>query len=247
MATDAIPLPHVVEQQKKQRQDEATQLDIYQAGRRTWDERYRSIISQKNFLAGALLLSLMGNGFQGAENYRKSGHSELVPYVIQTDSQGRILNTEVLKDRAFDENFGSEKTIKGELSSWVEDWRTVSKDHYSTVALVEHTMNMVDANSEAANWITNWYKQNRPDKRGQNSHVDVIAKNVIPESKQTYELYWEERETAWANTAPIVTRWRSRVTVTINPPKNEGAVKKNRYGLYVTHIMEPQMEPRSAQ
>ena len=63
------------------------------------------MIQQKNFLA-CICAALLGiNGIQAVENFRNSAKSHLIPYIVQTDQQGRIINTEILKDRSIDENF----------------------------------------------------------------------------------------------------------------------------------------------
>ena len=77
-----------------------SQLDIYLAGQRTLDARNRAVIQQKNFLACICAALLVTNGIQAVENFRNSAKSHLIPYIVQTDQQGRIINTEILKDRA---------------------------------------------------------------------------------------------------------------------------------------------------
>ena len=219
-----------------------TELDIYLAGKRTLDARNRSEIQQKKFLAGVCVLSLLANGVQAYENLRNSAHSRLIPYVVQTDTQGRIINTEILKDRSVDENFSSQKTIKAEIANWVQDWRTVTNDLYAQKALAVKVFNMVDGQGEASPWLLNWYRAHDPVERSRKAHVEVMVKTIVPQSDSTYEVYWEEKEVNPTDSTTVVSRWRSVILISINPPKNESDVIKNRFGLYVERVSDPQKE-----
>jgi type IV secretion system protein VirB5 len=219
-----------------------SQLDIYLAGQRTLDARNRAVIQQKNFLACICAALLVTNGIQAVENFRNSAKSHLIPYIVQTDQQGRIVNAEILKDRAIDENFSATKTITAELSSWVQDWRTVTADILSQKAIADRVFSMVAEHSEASSFLLSWFRSHDPVDRAKNVHVEATVKNILPQSLNTYEVYWEERETNLTGQVAGVSHWRSVITLSINPPKNEADVHRNRFGLYVERLTDPQKE-----
>jgi len=218
------------------------QLDIYLAGQRTLDARNRSEIRQKKFLA-YLCITLLGiNLVQALENVRNSAKSHLIPYIVQTDQQGRIINAEVLKDRAIDENFTATKTIMAELGAWVQDWRTVTVDILAQKSIADRVFSMVAEHSEASAWLLSWFRLHDPVERARSVHVEASVKNILPQSLNTYEVYWQERETNLTSQTATVSHWRSVITLAINPPKNEADVHRNRFGLYVERLTEPQKE-----
>ncbi len=221
-----------------------SQLDIYLAGQRTLDARNRSMIQQRNVLALVCAALLVTNGVQAVENYRNSAKSHMIPYILQTDKQGRILNAEILKDRAIDENFSASKTITAELAAWVEDWRRVTSDIMSTKAIGDRLFSMVSEHSEASTFLLGWFHAHDPVDRSKNVHVEATVKNILPQSLNTYEVYWEERETNLNGQTTAVSHWRSVITLAINPPKNEADIHRNPFGLYVERMTDPQKEAK---
>lgn len=219
-----------------------SQLDLYLAGQRTLDARNRSEIRQKKFLAWVCIGLLGINGIQAVENVRNSAKSHLIPYIVQTDRQGRIINTEILQDRSIDENFAATKTITAELAAWVQDWRAVTTDILAQKSIADRVFSMVAEHSEASVWLLGWYRAHDPVDRSRNVHVEASVRNILPQSRNTYEVYWEEHETNLSNQTATVSHWRSVITLSINPPKNEADVHRNRFGLYVERLTEPQKE-----
>jgi type IV secretory pathway TrbF-like protein len=219
-----------------------TQLDIYLAGQRTLDARNRTEIRQKKFLA-CLCGALLGiNIIQAVENVRNSAKSHLIPYIVQTDQRGRIINAEILKDRSVDENFTATKTITAELASWVQDWRTVTVDILAQKSIADRVFSMVAEHSEGSVWLLSWFRSHDPVDRAKSVHVDASVKNILPQSLNTYEVYWEERETNLTSQTATISHWRSVITLSINPPKNEADVHRNRFGLYIERLTDPQKE-----
>ena len=237
---DVLPCEHarIASSSEKAR----SQLDIYLAGMRTLDSRNRSEIRQKRFLASVCCVLLAVNGIQAVENVRTSAKSHLIPYIVQTDQQGRIINTEVLRDRSIEEPFTATKTIIAELASWLQDWRAVTTDIYAQKSIVDRVFSMVAEHSEASAWLLGWYRAHDPVDRARNVHVEASVKSILPQSLNTYEVYWEERETNLTSQTPTVSHWRSVITLSINPPKNEADVHRNRFGLFIEHMTEPNKE-----
>ena len=101
---------------------------------------------------------------------------------------------------------------------------------------------MVAEHSEASAMLLSWFRSHDPVDRAKNVHVDASVKNILPQSLNTYEVYWEERETNLTGQTARVSHWRSVITLSINPPKNEADVHRNRFGLYVERLTDPQKE-----
>jgi len=244
MATDALPIGNLGVRTKA---GERTQLENAIDGRphvqRALDSALRSARGWRRFFYSLTLFLCTIIVVLSFVVLRSTAQSRLIPYVVQTDGQGRILNTEILKDRAVEENFTSEKTKKAEIKKWVEDWRTVvHKDVWAQKALATHVLNMVASSSEASASLVAWYKANDPVEKGEKFHVEATVKNVVAQSPMTYEVYWEEREINAVDESGTVSRWRNTITITVNPPRNVYDVEKNPYGLYVVSVSEPQKE-----
>ena len=128
------------------------------------------------------------------------------------------------------------------MSSWVQDWRTVTADILSQKTIADRVFSMVADHSEASSFLLSWFRSHDPVDRAKNVHVEATVKNILPQSLNTYEVYWEERETNLTGQVAAVSHWRSVITLSINPPKNEADVHRNRFGLYVERLTDPQKE-----
>jgi type IV secretory pathway TrbF-like protein len=217
-----------------------SQLDIYLAGQRTLDARNRAVIQQKNFLTCICAALLATNGIQAVENFHNSAKSHLIPYIVQTDQQGRIVNTEILKDRAIDENFSATKTITAELSAWVQDWRTVTADILSQKAIADRAFSMVADHSEASSFLLSWFRSHDPVDRAKTCMLRPrLAEHPAPVPEHIRGVL-EERETNL--TGQVGSRTGARDHASINSAKNEADVHRNRSGLYVERLTDPQKE-----
>src|SRR6476646_446940 len=231
-------LPREQVEEATQEQVGQSQLDIYLAGKRTQDARNRSVIWQRNALAG-LSAALVAIAFVMAlVILRSSGRSHLVPYIVQTDGAGRIVNTEILKDRSADEHFSATKTIKAELASWVQDWRTVSSDEGAVRSLGGRLMAMVAKNSNAETWLVAWFHANNPMERGKQVYVETLVKSIVPVSANTYEVFWQESEMNRASQTAVISHWRNKIELTVNWATAEGEIHRNPCGIFINQSTE---------
>jgi type IV secretory pathway TrbF-like protein len=213
--------------------------------KRALDARDREVRRHRSFLA-VLSIGLLGlTVILAAENMRISGKSHLVPYVIQTDQSGRILNTEVLTDRSLERNFTPERMISAELGGWVEAWRAVTTDQWAQKSLADHVFSMVAADSEASSWLIAWFRTGHdPLERGKRVRVEVLIKSVMRVGGTTYEVFWQEKESDLSGRNTVMSNWRSKITVKVNPPKDDADVHRNRSGLFVTELTDPIKEDK---
>lgn len=243
MASITRGLPGLLPQEQTenaiQPEKEESPISIYLAGKRTLDARNRAVIWQRNAALGlnAALMALCL--IMALENMRNSSKSHLVPYIVQTDQTGRIINTEVLKDRSVEEHFAATKTISAEVAYWIQDWRTVTTDIQAQRSLAERVFFMVADNSEAKDFLMTWFRSNNPMERAKQVHVEALVKSIVPLSANTYEVYWQESEINLASQTPVISNWRNKVELTVNLAASEAEIHRNRFGIFIKRITEP--------
>ncbi len=221
---------------------ERSEVDNFIAGKRTADERYRSVLRTARWFKGItagqtvtiLILVLFIRDL--------ASKSQLVPYVMQLDLSGRIVNTEILKERrAGDPPPLPQETIIYELTDFVERWRTVTTDKRAQKNFSDRVFNHVKEHSDADRFILSWYRAHDP-RTEDGKTVEPHIRNIVAQSEHTYELYWRESEVTNNNgQAPAVSNWRATATLEY-VPRTLADVAANQSGMFVTRITEPQKD-----
>lgn len=234
--TKTTDTPQIAKQQA-----EESQLSIYLAGKRTMDERNRRVQTQNKRLWGAffgmggiLAVSTMAN-------LHYSGRSQFIPYIIQTDRTGRVLNAQVLEPSQAQQTSAYQALVSRELSSWVEDLRTVTTDPYAQQTLANRVYSRLDENGDAKKVVSDWYMANDPIERGKKYRVEVtVLSDPLPESAGVYEVYWKETQTSLADGERTVSHWRAVFTIAVHfSKKNPMIPNANKDGVFVEHMTTP--------
>jgi type IV secretion system protein TrbF len=225
----------------KKEEAEQSQFEIALAGKRTLDARTRKVERENKFLWAGMLILATGTVIGAGIVFRLSGEVKYVPFVVQTDKAGRVLNTQVLNLGSM-QSLTPAKTIQQSISDWVSDWRTVTTDIYAQKTLAEKVFNQIDANGEAKHTIQAWYQAHDPVERAKTAHVEAEVRSVMPRSATSYEVYWKETETNLADGTKTVSYWRNAITVAIAVPKSAAAIQANPLGIWFENVTEPQRD-----
>jgi type IV secretory pathway TrbF-like protein len=178
-----------------------------------------------NFLQAVAIIPLVG-----AVLYLATQKTHVVPFVV-AEHNGRVTGIGAAV-RGPDDL--TEATRQQLLREWIENARSVLSDWEAQKVLIEKVMRQT---SGAGNrFMTNWYTDQRPDKRAKNEHVTVHIANVLPVSRQTYEVEWVEDTFNADGEQTSTARWKGWFRTNIDPARDLTAAAQNPVGFAVTEI-----------
>ena len=204
----------------------------YLSARREWDERYGDFVARVRvanrmaLICGAttLLLATMTAGMVA-----RGPRVVLIP----VDPAGHIMGpgssaqplavTETMKRSA--------------IADWVMYLRTVTPDSASQRWAIEKVYAMISSGSAAQGFISDFYRSDPPQIRGQRETVQIEVNSILPTSDSTYEVEWLETTRDTNGRAVSQQRWKGIVTFVVrgSAPSDERAARLNPFGLFVTN------------
>ena len=203
---------------------------VYLAGRREWNERYGSYISQRDSwrlaalgAIGVAMLAVGGLVYVASK-------ARIAPYVVQTDKLGDAIAI----SRADVAAPADPRIIRSQLASWISNVRTVLLDVRAEKRSITKAYAMVDRSGAANQILNDWFAAHDPFKRAQDEMVSVDVASVLPLSGDTWRVEWrEDRRTRQGAMEPSE-NWQATITISINPPSTDAAVLANPIGLFVS-------------
>jgi type IV secretion system protein VirB5 len=203
----------------------------YLAARRDWDERYGNLITRaRNWRFMALLCALSSLVSIGGVVYL-AGRSQLVPFVVAIDSLGRS----IASGPAEQATAADDRLRRATILSWVEDLRMVSTDALAQRKAIDRVYAHIASGSQAQKLVSDYYREDPPQKRAQSETVTVEVKSVLPTSDRTLEVDWIETTRDLYGSVKSQERWKGAFTLAVTPPSEERMARINPLGLYVTN------------
>jgi type IV secretion system protein TrbF len=203
----------------------------YLAARRDWDERYGNLITRaKNWRLMALvsgvvaLAAVIGMAVLATR-------SRIIPFVVAIDSLGRPVATGVAEQAST----ADDRLKRATVLSWVEDLRTVTTDGIAQRRSIDRVYAHIANGSQAQPFVTEFYRNDPPQKRAQTETTSVDVKSVLPTSDRTVEVEWIETTRDLYGTVKTEERWKGSFTIAVSPPSDERLARVNPLGVYVTN------------
>jgi type IV secretion system protein VirB5 len=203
----------------------------YLAARRDWDERYGNLITRaKNWRLMALvsgvvaLAAVIGMAVLATR-------SRIIPFVVAIDSLGRPVATGVAEQASS----ADDRLKRATVLSWVEDLRTVTTDGIAQRRSIDRVYAHIANGSQAQPFVTEFYRNDPPQKRAQTETTSVDVKSVLPTSDRTVEVEWIETTRDLYGTVKTEERWKGSFTIAVSPPSDERLARVNPLGVYVTN------------
>ena len=203
----------------------------YLAARRDWDERYGNLITRaKNWRLMALvsgvvaLAAVIGMAVLATR-------SRIIPFVVAIDSLGRPVATGVAEQASS----ADDRLKRATVLSWVEDLRTVTIDGIAQRRSIDRVYAHIANGSQAQPFVTEFYRNDPPQKRAQTETTSVDVKSVLPTSDRTVEVEWIETTRDLYGTVKTEERWKGSFTIAVSPPSDERLARVNPLGVYVTN------------
>lgn len=198
----------------------------YQKAAQVWDERIGSArVQARNwrFMAfGCLALAI---GLSGGVVWQ-AGRSTITPYVVEIDTLGQ---TRAIGP-AMEAYEPTDAQIAYHLARFIENVRSLSID---PIVVRQNWLRAYDyATDRAANTLNDYARENDPFSRVGQRTVTVEVTSIVRSSDDSFELRW--REQSFENgTLAATTRYIAVLSIVLQPPRTEEALRKNPLGIYV--------------
>jgi type IV secretion system protein VirB5 len=209
----------------------------YLSAKRSWDERYGSVLSASHKWQIAFMLATAALLLSMAANVMQLARAKFSVWIVATDSVGRVVasgpasHTPVVDDRM----------KRAALTEWIMFLRGVTKDQAVQARQTKHVFAFVAKGSPAVQKLQSFFFPGQggvtPFERAKTLTVDIEMESVLPTSDKSYEVRWMET-TRDVNGEPRgVEHYTSAITLApLNPPSDEELALVNPFGIYITHI-----------
>ena len=198
----------------------------YQKAAQVWDERIGSArVQARNwrFMAfGCLALAI---GLSGGVVWQ-AGRSTITPYVVEIDTLGqtRAVGPAIAAYEPTDAQ------VAYHLARFIENVRSLSID---PIVVRQNWLRAYDyATDRAANTLNDYARENDPFSRVGQRTVTVEVTSIVRSSDDSFELRWWEQSFENGVLADT-TRYTAVLSIVLQPPRNEEALRKNPLGIYV--------------
>jgi len=205
----------------------------YQRAGQVWDERIGSARAQAGnwrlacfFSMGVSALALFGYISERSDTH-------VATYVVPIDEAGRP-GTITLASRVY-------QPTKAEIGYFLSDWIGWVRGR-SPVDPIVNNQNILKGYSfvdgEGRGELDNYEKTVADaEKTGSSAGeaITVQVKSVIQRTPTTYQVAWSETVFK-AGEGAATTQWTGLFGITINPPRDEAALRRNPLGLFITSI-----------
>ena len=211
--------------------DTSKSYSPYLAARRDWDERYGDLITRaRNWRLMALVSGLVALAAVVGITILAT-RSRIIPFVVAIDSLGRPVATGLAEQASN----ADDRLKRATVLSWVEDLRTVTSDGVAQRRSIDRVYAHIANGSQAQPFVTEFYRNDPPQKRAQNETTSVDVKSVLPTTDRTIEVEWIETTRDLYGAVKTQERWKGAFTITISPPNDERQARVNPLGVYVTN------------
>jgi type IV secretory pathway TrbF-like protein len=200
----------------------------YQKAAEDWDKRIGDArVQAKNWRIFALCLCGI-NAVLVCGLIYQSGKSTVTPYVVQVEKSGVVQAV----GPAVKANFTPDRrVIEYFLSQFVQQVRAVPTD--PVVARNQWLVAYAFLRQSAANTLNEIAVKEQPLNKVGLEAVSVQIRNIVPVSKDSYQLRWEETTFNKEGITIGSKNMTGIFTVEISPPSDESKLKVNPLGLFI--------------
>ena len=198
----------------------------YQKAAQVWDERIGSArVQARNWRWMAFGCLALAMGLSGGVIWQ-AGRSTITPYVVEIDTLGetRAVGPAIAAYEPTDAQ------IAYHLARFVENVRSLAID---PIVVRQNWLRAYDyATAQAANTLNEYARENDPFSRVGQRTVTVEVTSVVRSSGDSFDVRW--REQAYENdTLAGTTRYTAVLSIVLQRPRTEEALRKNPLGIYV--------------
>ena len=201
----------------------------YLAARREWNERYGDYIAQARNWRLAAILALCLALIASAGLVHVASQSQIIPYIVRVDKLGSVSATD-RADRRFEPD---QQLIVASLARWIANIRSVYTDASAERVILREGYAMINEHSEAYVRLNDYMRARDPFQRAQTETTAVDVQSVLPLSGDSWRIEWREETRGRDGSKPDSRAWQANVSISINPPGDEAAIRLNPLGIYI--------------
>ncbi|GJL94913.1 MAG: putative conjugal transfer protein TrbF [Hyphococcus sp.] len=208
----------------------------YLSARRTWNDHMRGVAASRTMWQLLAILALMIALAAVGGMIHIGSQSKFIPYVVQVDKLGEA----VAVTRADIATAADSRVIHASVASFIADLRMVTPDVALQRRAVFRAYALLAPNDPATAKANEWFngtEDSNPFKRAATETVNVEITAVIPQSPETWQVDWLEKQyDRKGQLAEAPFKMRALLTVyTVEPTVSttEDQVRNNPLGIYV--------------
>jgi|SRR5579884_1250287 len=203
----------------------------YLAARREWDERYGDLISRaRNWRVVAVICAATAL-FETCGMIALALRAKVIPYIVAVDSLGRVAASGMAEQASV----ADDRIRRAALFQWIGDLRSVMIDGVAQRKAIDRVYSYIAGGSPAQTFVSEFYRNDPPQKRALTETVSVDVQSVLPTSDQTYEIEWVETVRDLQGQIKSQDRWKGAFTIVVHPPEDERLLRVNPLGIFVTN------------
>lgn len=198
----------------------------YQKAAQVWDDRMGSArVQAKNWRLMAFGCLTLAFGLTGGVVWQ-AGRSTITPYVVEVDTLGEVRAI----GPAIDAYEPTDAQIAYTLARFIENVRSLSID---PIIVRRNWLRAYDyATTQGANTLNEYAQKNDPFSKVGRRTVTVEVTSVVRSSSSSFDVRW--REQVFENGVLVdTTRHSAVLSIVVQPPRTEEALRKNPLGIYV--------------
>jgi type IV secretion system protein TrbF len=200
----------------------------YQKAAEEWDNRIGTArVQAKNWRLAALLAILLAMILAGGLIFQ-SAKSSVTPYVVQMNNDGMVQAVGPAQHANFKPG---QPVIEYFIVQFVTKVRSIPLD--PVVAKVEWLSAYEFLRKNAANTLNEIAVREQPFSRIGLETVSVRMKSVVPLSRDTYQVRWEETDFSKEGVSTGVKGMTGIFNVEVVPPTDERKLRANPLGLFI--------------
>lgn len=210
----------------------------YQKAAQEWDDRIGAArVQAKNWRIMALILAAL-SAILAAGLVYQSAKSTVIPYVVEVNNDGQV---RAVGPAARTNYVPPPAVLHYFLSQFVIYVRSLPLD--PVVARNQWLSAYAYLRQSAANTLSEIALREQSLKKVGKEVVSVRIKSIVPLSKESYQVRWEESRFNNDGIASGVKDMTGLFTVELTPPTDEKALKMNPLGLYIKQFNWSQESP----
>ena len=202
----------------------------YLDGRREWNERYGSYIARAATWRWVALAELFVIAMLAWSLQSIARQAHVQPFIVQVDKLGEA----VAVKKADPGEIPDERIIRFQLASMIVDAKSITPDPIVQKRWLDNVYAIVGG--DAKNYLDGWYKSHNPFAKPRPDPLVVTIRSVLPLSRMSWEIQWQEAAKPGNGTPDITTYWRAVVTLKFFTATTTAQITANPSGVIIDTI-----------
>lgn len=202
----------------------------YLSGRREWNERYGDYIAQAANWRLAFFVSVAVVALLGVSEAHIAGQAQVKALIVEVDKLGDAVATKFADEATITDA----RIIRYQLGEAITNAKTVTSDPILQKQMFDRVYAI--CSPVATEFLDNYYKQHSPFANPRPDPVVVKIRSVLPLSKISWEIQWQEETRPSNGSLGVSTLWRAVVTLKTQTGQTEAQIRANPSGIAIDTI-----------